>query len=364
MQKLAWERWASILICLCLGGGVLWLGLRYALPLIFPFVLAWCVSLGVRPMAKRISQRFGISRKICSAVLLTFLLSGAIVILSLCVRRLLQEFQQLLERLISIGESSEMTQIDWFGWLTSKMDFLRRLEMGDRFSIFRDRFNTAVSESLKAALTSLSANLPRAVATFAGAVPSVFLATVVTVIAGFYFCAAEKPFGAGEFNFLPASVQKQIPVWKARMKRISWRYLRAYLLLLLLTFAQLFLGFILFRVEYALLLALLVALVDLLPILGVGTVLVPWAIVALLQHDLYRGIGLLILYLLVTVLRQFLEPRLLGKSLGLSPLLTLFSTWVGWQLFGILGMLIAPFLALAIKLVVGQVRQARVEFCD
>ena len=115
-------------------------------------------------------------------------------------------------------------------------------------------------------------------------------------------------------------------------------------------------------------LSLLIALVDLLPILGVGTVLVPWAIIALAQHDLYRGIGLLVLYLIITILRQAAEPRLLGKSLGLSPLLTLFSTWVGWRLLGVLGMLIAPFVTLVLKVVLGQLLQtcehSNGEFCD
>jgi hypothetical protein len=99
-------------------------------------------------------------------------------------------------------------------------------------------------------------------------------------------------------------------------------------------------------VDYAFLLAALIALVDLLPILGVGTVLIPWSVVMLLQHRFFIGFGLLVLYLAVTVVRQIAEPRLLGKSLGLHPLLTVFSTYVGWELFGFFGMLLGPFFVL------------------
>jgi sporulation integral membrane protein YtvI len=368
LGKMAWERWASVLICLCLGVGLLWLCLRYALPLVLPFALSWGISLAVRPMARRLSARLGISSKICSVVLLKVLLSGGVALLSLCVGRLLGELQHLLEKLVALGENNTAESFDLFELLTSKIEFLRRLEVGERFSGFRDRFNAVATEMLTGMMTSLSAKLPDAVATVAAALPSLLLTTVVTVVAGFYFCVEDPFYQNGGFAWLPASMRKRMPVWRARMKRVSWRYLRAYLLLLLLTFAQLFLGFSILRVEYAFLLSLVVSLVDLLPILGVGTVLVPWAIVALIQRDLRRGIGLLLLYLVITVLRQVLEPRLLGKSLGLSPLLTLFSTWVGWKLLGVFGMLIAPFLALIFKLVVGEALQmgdhGNVENCD
>ena len=359
LQKLAWEKWASVLICVCLGVGLLWLCLHYALPLVLPFAVAWGVSLAVRPMAARLSERLGISKKICSAILLTLLLTGGVALLSLCVSRLLSELQRLLERLLSMGEGNSIEEFDLFDLLTSKIEFLRRMEVGERFSAFREGFNAMTSEMLTGVLTSLSAKLPDAIAAFASSLPSLLLVSVVTIVAGFYFCSEENAFGERAIAWLPSSVRARVPVWKARMKRISWRYLRAYLLLLLLTFSQLFLGFCILRVEYAFLLSILIALVDLLPILGVGTVLVPWAIIALIQRDFYRGIGLLVLYLIITVLRQVLEPRLLGKSLGLSPLLTLFSTWVGFKILGVFGMLIAPLVTLFLKLLVGQLWQTR-----
>lgn len=355
MEKNRWERCASVLICLCLGGGLLWLFLRYALPLLLPFAVAWLVSLAVRPLARRLSLRFGISQRVCAVLLLTLFLSGGVFLLSLSVGRLLGEAQRLLERLLTLwdGETSQ-GEGDLFGWLTSKIEFLKRMAVGERFSAFRDRFNAMTNEMLTGFLTALSSKLPDAVAALAASLPSVLLVSVVTVVAGFYFCVEEATPWEWLAAALPRSVADRLPIWRARMKQISWRYLRAYLLLLLLTFCQLFLGLSLLRVEYAFLLSLLIALVDLLPILGVGTVLVPWAMVALLRHDPYRGIGLLVLYLIMTVLRQVLEPRLLGKSLGLPPLLTLFATWVGWQLLGVFGMVIAPFAALLIKLLVGQ----------
>ena len=235
MGRIAWEKWASVLICLCLGIGGLWLCLRYALPLVLPFALAWAASLAVRPMARRLSARIGLSKRVCAALLLTLLLCAGVGVLSLCVERLLGELQALLERLLALGEGNELQDFDLYELLTSKIGFLQRLEVGDRFSAFRERFNATASEMLTSLLTSLSSRLPGTVASVASALPSMLLSTVVTIVASFYLCMAERETRVGGSAWLPPSVQRQIPVWKARMKRVSWRYLRAYLLLQLLT---------------------------------------------------------------------------------------------------------------------------------
>ena len=108
-------------------------------------------------------------------------------------------------------------------------------------------------------------------------------------------------------------------------------------------------GFLVLNVDYAFLLALVIAVLDMLPVLGVGTVLIPWALWAFFQRNFYLGFGLAILYLVMLILRQIIEPKLLGKSLGIHPLLTLFAGYAGWQLFGFLGMLLGPVAAMMIK---------------
>ena len=154
-------------------------------------------------------------------------------------------------------------------------------------------------------------------------------------------------------SVLPPALRARVPAWRQGLRRISWSYLKAYLLLLLLTFSALFLGFSILRVEYAFLLALLTALVDLLPVLGVGTVLVPWALILLLQRQFYTGFGLLILFFVLLLLRQIAEPRLIGKSLGIHPLLALFAGYAGWWLLGFWGLLLGPFVAVLGKTLLG-----------
>ena len=117
--------------------------------------------------------------------------------------------------------------------------------------------------------------------------------------------------------------------------------------LMAVTFGVMSVGFLLLRIPYGLLWAAAVALVDAFPVLGTGTVLVPWSLVCFLQGDSARGIGLLGIYGAATLIRSALEPKLVGKHLGLDPLVTLIALYAGYKLWGLLGMLLAPLLAVA-----------------
>ena len=221
---------------------------------------------------------------------------------------------------------------------------------GTTDSPWRERLYTAFYELLTGALSSLASGLSAVAGKWLSALPSILFTAVVTVLACFYFCMDSEGIAEGICRLIPRSISDALPRMKRRVRRISRSYGKAYLTLLLITFALLFLGFTLLGVRYAFLLATLTATVDLLPVLGVGTILLPWALALLIGGRYPLAIGLLVLYGATLLLRQILEPRLVGRSLGLHPLLTVFATYVGWRLFGILGMLLAPFFALGGKL--------------
>lgn len=359
MEGINWERLAAKLICLLAGGVLFVLGFRYLVPILLPFLVAWGISLAVRPLSERLARRTRVPRKLCAAVLLLLFLGVAIFLLYQSCARLLGELQRLLERLLA--ENSDIglalrDSIDFFETVTSKIGFLRRMQIGERFAAWREHFNGMITEMLEGVLRSLSAELPALVGRILSALPDLLLVGAVTLISAFYFCMDEVGALNSIQRVLPSALKRRLPAWKTRVKGISWKYLKAYLALLLLTFAELFLGFTVLRIDYAFLLAALVALVDMLPVLGVGTVLVPWALVLLLQKKFYAGIGLLILYLVTMLVRQILEPRLVGKSLGLHPLVSLLASYAGWQLFGLWGMVLGPIVATVLQSVFGRRR--------
>ena len=352
MERVRWERLAAMAICAAAGAALLWLGVRVVFSFLMPFLLAWLLSLGLTPLSERVARRLRLPQKLCAVVLLTLTLALLVFLVGASVNRLLRELQALLARLLENGHFPDGVvsgSFDYFERLTSGIGFLERMEAGERYAVFRERFNDLVSELIGSTVSALSAWAPRAAGRLLAALPSVLLFTVVTVIAGFYFCMDRRRIEAACLELLPAGIRRRLPAWRARARHFSWRYIRAYLLLLLLTFAQLFLGLTVLRVEYAFLLAAVIAVVDILPVLGVGTVLVPWAVVELIRKDYRLGVGLLILYLVVTVLRQIIEPRLVGQSLGLHPLLALAAGYAGWRCLGVLGMALGPVLALLAK---------------
>jgi sporulation integral membrane protein YtvI len=183
--------------------------------------------------------------------------------------------------------------------------------------------------------------------------PTALLISIITVVSGVYFCLDGEEIGERLAAMLPSGLQARLPRWKKSVGDLLRHYLRAYLLLLLMTLGGLLLGFAIIGVPYPLLWATLTALVDLLPVLGVGAVLVPWAILLFLQKKVAMGAGLLILYGVMLILRQIIEPRLLGKSLGVHPLLALFAGFAGLKLFGVAGMILGPMAAVGIRGLLG-----------
>ena len=127
------------------------------------------------------------------------------------------------------------------------------------------------------------------------------------------------------------------------------KYLKQFVLILFITFMEVFIGLVFIGFENAAVIAALIAVFDILPIVGSGMVLLPWTVFTLIQGDIKRGIGLLLLYLFVVIARQVIEPRIVSKRVGLHPLSTLLFMWLGLKLFGGVGMLALPICVLILK---------------
>ncbi len=348
MREIKWGKWASVTVTLIGGAIAFYLAFRYLLVLLLPFGIAVGIACLIRPPAARLAARTKIPRAIWAAILLIVIIGGVLFLLGVATRRLVLELDHLLDRLLSTGES-----LDPVGMLTDRIGFLGSVGASER----ADALRNMISQMLSGAASALSEEIPAFLGRVLAALPTVLLVTLITVIAGFYFSIDGDRIFSALTEHLPDRVRTRLPLWRARLRRVSWKYLRAYLLLWGLTVVELFIGFAILRLDYAFLLALVIAFVDLLPIFGVGTVLIPWAVVALLQQNYFLGFGLFILYGVALILRQIIEPHLLGQSLGLHPLLTLFATYAGWQLFGFFGMLLAPFVALLAKSALAEIKK-------
>ncbi|MBR7164695.1 MAG: sporulation integral membrane protein YtvI [Clostridia bacterium] len=197
-------------------------------------------------------------------------------------------------------------------------------------------------------LQTILEEIPKGIGALVSFVPRFFISLLIFVIATYYFSCDWKRMNRSLSRIIHSDRMEKIKVAKERMLQGLIQYGKAYLLLFLLTFSQLFLGLSVLRIQGAAGKAFFIALVDLLPIFGCGTVLVPWGIATLIMGSTAKGIGILVLFTVLFVVRQFLEPKLVGDSIGLHPLLSLILVISGLTFFGLLGMILFPLIATCI----------------
>ena len=176
--------------------------------------------------------------------------------------------------------------------------------------------------------------------------PNILLVSLVTIIACFYFALDLDIVNDKIKEFLPNKIVNILSSFKRRFVSGFKKYLKAYLLIFYITFAELFVGFLILGVNYPFVLAFLISIIDFLPVFGTGVVLLPWGIVLLLMKNYFLGICILLLLIIMTVVRQVIEPKIVGKSLGVHPILSLVTLYVGFQLFGIVGMIFLPIVTI------------------
>lgn len=351
---------ASIFVCAAFIMLTLFLLVKYGLAVFLPFLIAWTIALAVAPLSEKLSAGRKRTKKILSVLLFTLIAALVILTFSFILGRLVDEFAHLLESLND--DSAEITKIvgrafDFFDDMTSRIPFAERLGGTDAQSTMREKLDSLVSQTVSSAAVKLAALIPKLIAGIMKGLPSLLLFILVTFVSGFYFCADLDGIYARIKSALPHSVAVRLSPVKRRMAVMALKYIRAYLLIFVMTFAELAVGFCVLGVDYALIIALVTALVDVLPVFGVGSVLIPWSILLLISGNRYMGIGLLVIYACITIVRQICEPKIVGESIGLHPLVTLVSMYAGFKLIGIGGMMLGPALALAISGIVGATRR-------
>lgn len=172
--------------------------------------------------------------------------------------------------------------------------------------------------------------------------PQFLISVLVTIVATCYVSADYDYLYKTLTDKAPKKYTKLIFDAKQSSSKTVLKMIKGYLLIMFITFSELTVSLYILGVKFAVVIAALITVVDVLPILGTGTVVIPWGIICLVFGNVGRGIGLLVMYIIITVVRNFIEPKIIGKQVGLYPLLTLFAMFCGLKLFGMPGLLILP----------------------
>lgn len=321
---------------------ILWLGIRYLLPVALPFLLGAALAFAAEPMVRFLSTRLRLPRGAAAGIGVTGAILLFLGLLVLLVSVLVKELASLTSILPDMGQAIRQG-------LTLLQDFL--LSMADRAPDgIRDGLTRLVLEFFgggTALIDTMAQRLPGLLTGLLGGLPDSFLSIGTGLIAGFMISARLPKLRIWVREHTPALWrEKYLPALKVLRKTVTG-WLRAQLKLSGITVCILAAGFLILQIPYAPLWALVIALVDAIPILGTGTVLLPWALVCLLQGNTFQAIGLGGIYAVAALTRSVLEPRFLGSHLGLDPLVTLIALYAGYRLWGFLGMILAPLLAVA-----------------
>ena len=315
-------------------GGVIALLSFVLLKLLFPFALAWLTALLLQPALGKLTKLTGFSRGTVGVLLLilTALVGGGL--LCWLIARIATELPQLAAGLAQGAEELIDRSVSMADRLREHFPFLSVMSE-EKWSSLGQRLLQNGIGRLSSALTDLAGD-------FLMAIPEGLFVVLIFFMAAFYLIADFEKISAYLSSLLPRKAVQKLGGMRRKLFSTTLSYLKAYLILLAITFGELLAVFLFLRVKFAITLALLIALLDALPVLGVGTVLIPWGCVELLMGDWKRGAILIALWLAMTLLRQFIEPRIVGAKLGLHPLAALAAVWAGAKLFGLWGLFFAP----------------------
>ena len=322
----------------------IWLTLKYLLPVLLPFLAGALVAVAAEPAVEFGVRRLHLPRGVASgiSVLLTLLL--LISLLSLVGALAVKELGRLAYALPDMQEAAQQGMgliRDWLLELAGRMpDGVASLLTGTALELFDDGSTL---------LRQVTGRVPGILGATLGRLPGSALGIGTGILAGFMISARLPRLRQMVRSHVPETVRAWWQRTGGSFKSGVGGWLRAQLKLAAVTYGVVTAGFLLLGIAYGPLWAALVALVDAIPVLGTGTVLLPWALVELLRGRQLRALGLVAVYGAALLLRTILEPRLVGKQLGVDPLWTLLALYLGFRFWGLVGMILAPVLTVAVK---------------
>ena len=347
-EKTVYRAAASVWI-LCIGLFI-FLGVKYLLPAILPFIFAWAIAFVTRRPADFISESCGIRRVFIRPILSVLLMLAAVGGGVSALIRLSTEAWQLFT---DLGESGELA-----AFVGVVLDPIRGMleDLG-----IPEELESGLADAVAGAFSGLVGRLAGIVTAVVSGLPRLILFIVITAISSVYFSIDLERINSAVLSVLPERARCSVSRIRTAVSAVAVKYIRSYFILMVITFAVILIGLMLMRIRYALLMAFIISLLDALPVIGIGIILVPWGIWSLITGEMGIGIGLLILYAVSAIVRQIAEPRIVGKSLGIHPLVTILLMYVGYTLFGLAGLIFLPVASALITTVIGKDNTAEVE---
>lgn len=311
---------------------------KYAIKFLMPFLIAYVVATVLLPVVKFLERRLKMKNKLASlvAVVLFYCTVGVLLvgIGAGLTAYIIDQFSKLPAFYNNTIKPLLTVAIDGFVDLPDDFD----PTLGAAIETFTENIFSYIGSFL----TTVSGAIVSLISSVATSLPATVISIVFSIVASYYFTADYDKIHDFLKRQIKEPVYEKVVAVKTAVRDIVWNYVKSYAVILGITFAELTVAMLILGINNFVAVALMIAVFDILPVVGTGTVLMPWAVIEIIRGNYPIAIGLVITYIVVFIVRQIMEPKIVGHHVGLHPLVTLLSMFVGTVLFGVIGLFGIP----------------------
>lgn len=325
--------------------GLLFLSFKYVVPVILPLVIAFVFATILNKPISALNEKWKVKRSVIAIPIITLFFVLIVLFISLIGFRIYVAgrnawhqipdfyYDSIQPTVVELIERIQAWFVNWNPNLEATID--------------------GTSEKVIDAITSFAPNLSAgavsAASSFVVSVPQALINILITVIVTYFMTLEYKSITGFILRQFPKKAHDMIVEIKGYLFGTLLKIIGSYLVIMCITFIELTIALSILGVKNAVLIAIIIAIFDIMPVLGSGGVLIPWGIISFMTGDIKMGIGLIVVYLLVTIVRQIVEPKIVGQQVGLSPVVVLGSMLLGVSCLGVLGLFGFPIALSIIK---------------
>lgn len=300
-----------------------------------PFVIAFIISSIANPLVRFMEKKIKIVRKHGSVIIIILVLGSVVGILyllgTLVARQVVNLFEDRFELYNQVMAAIDMVIEQLNRWF-DKLPF--------QVSASMESFQNSLSSSIEGFLAGIELPSIEVAGSYVKSVADGLLITIVTILAAYFLIAERDNIGTVLSKILPKAIQDYYRMIVTNIKRAVGGYFKAQFKIMLILMVVMFIGFEILDIGYSLLLAFLIAFLDFLPVFGTGAVFWPWILYDIIAGNYKEAIFLGVLYLLCQLIKQILQPKMVGDSVGINPLAALVFMFIGYRISGVIGMII------------------------
>ncbi len=319
------------------------LALPRLLHFFMPFVVGWIIAMIVNPLVRFFETRIRIRRKAGSAIVIVAVLAGVILLGYLLIARLVTEGMGFVQDLPQIWADVER-EMDAI--MKNFSELYARFPVGLQENL--ENISNSLGEAVSGLINRLSAPTVTAVGNFAKNIPSVIVSTIMCLLSSYFFVAEKDNIMSWLRTHVPEGIAEKFRIMSSSLTGAVGGYFVAQFKIEIVIYVILFVGLLIMGVNYSFLIAFLIAVLDFIPVFGTGAVLWPWAVLELLAGDFKGALGMMIIWGISHLIRQIIQPKMVGDSIGMPAIPTLFLLYAGYKVGSVLGMILAVPLGIVV----------------